>query len=610
MGWWKNLWNSPPADKTDGYVHPEPREGDPWREAALVKAMEERVSSFRADSSDYRDEQEAFDGFKNELTGVGDFTRDKTFGGRAGGPDFLLYIMPRYELEKRWRGSDLGGRIVETVPDEMVREGFDITIQPADGEEDEGEEKEKPIDTTAVEDAFPPNAAAATHPGAMLIPPPEKPEAPLPDVDQESQQQVEDINDKLDELDAVESKHLAMCYGRCYGGGAILMGIQDGMRLEQPVNEEAIESVDWLHVFTGGWDGEMVAWSYYSDIKSPKYGKPEIYMLRNLRIPYSVPIPGVPAPRPTQVNAITWVHESRVLTFGPKPTSMDTCIQNRGWGDSLFVRIDRVLSQFDQTWGGVANIMTDFSQAILKIKDLGTMMGAKGNAGGTGLLATRARGINLTRSISNILMIDMDEEFKRDTASLTGMEGVLQQMALRMAGAADMSVSELFGQAPAGLNATGDSEYRYHCDKVAARIRRELRPEDRRLIRYIMLSKDGPTGGKVPERWNINYRSLYQLTELQKADLRLKCSQADASDITAGILNPAEVTVSAYGGSEYSTDRTVDFEGRAKMAVEEAKAKEEHAKALMEAAKNPPSVDPNAPPGKPAPFAPKPEPKE
>jgi hypothetical protein len=61
---------------------------------------------------------------------------------------------------------------------------------------------------------------------------------------------------------------------------------------------------------------------------------------------------------------------------------------------------------------------------------------------------------------------------------------------------------------------------------------------------------------------------LWQLTDLERAELRLKTSQADASDINAGVLSPSEVAISRYGGDGYSTETQIDMEGR--KAMEEA----------------------------------------
>ncbi len=81
--------------------------------------------------------RETQDGYTNLLTGIGDFTRDKTYGGQMSGPDFLPRFLTGAQCENRWRGSDLGGRVVETLPNEMTREWIDISIQPDDASDND-----------------------------------------------------------------------------------------------------------------------------------------------------------------------------------------------------------------------------------------------------------------------------------------------------------------------------------------------------------------------------------------------------------------------------------------------------------------------------------------
>jgi phage-related protein (TIGR01555 family) len=217
--------------------------------------------------------------------------------------------------------------------------------------------------------------------------------------------------------------------------------------------------------------------------------------------------------------------------------------------------------------------MTDFSQGILKIKDLAQSM-AGNNKTGTKNLTNRALALNMARSISRIMLIDADEEFSRDTVSLAGIAEMMEQFALRLAAAADMPVTLLMGQSPAGLNATGASDIRFFYDRVGAKQRKRLGPQLKRLIGLILKSEKGPTKGKEPEKWNIKFRSLYQMTELEKAQLRKTVAETDQIYINAQVLTPEEVTASAYGGSEWSMERTIDFAGREVMAKQEAENQE------------------------------------
>jgi phage-related protein (TIGR01555 family) len=641
---WK-FWerSKPEADRLDGYTPPDAPEGDPWKTPEILQQLEVRAQGNRFDS--YH-----LDSFKNELTGIGDWNRDKTFGGTQGGPQFVVTFLSGNACMDRWRGSDLGGRVIETIPDEMTREGWDITIQPGDdGDDAEAAAEEEKLNAdwradcardpklgvsgwlheekrwraqgrTDVADAcrklsqrwreyahrideFPPGGAAGdAPPGLAPFMAPPRP-TPMPEIDDETPQIIEEIEGKLEELGAADAFWQALCYERAYGGGAILLGADDGMDPSMPLDETRINDVKFLNVFRGGWDGEVVAWSYYRDINDKKYGQPEMYMVRNMGVPIArIPAPGSaiqvqPDPLPKgngnlgYGSLVTWVHESRLLVFGGTPVSHQAAVQMRGWGDSVFTRIDRVLQQFDQTWGGVSILMQDFSQGVLKIKGLLDMMSSNNKtSNGTQTLTNRARGLQMARSISRILLIDGEEEFSRDTVSLAGIADVLQQFCLRLAAASDMPVDLLMGQAAAGGLNKGDTTYRFFIDRIAARQKKRLLPQLRRLIKLVMLSKEGPCEGIEPERWSVSFKSLYQMTEIETATLRKTVAETDAINITSGKLTPEECAASEFGGSEWSMERTIDFKGREAMAAQDAKDQEARAQQMLEAAKNAPAL--------------------
>ena len=66
--------------------------------------------------------------------------------------------------------------------------------------------------------------------------------------------------------------------------------------------------------------------------------------------------------------ATLYVHESRLIVFDGQPVSRRAQRESKGWGESVFTRVEEVLSQYKQTWGAVANLMQDFAQGVLKVK--------------------------------------------------------------------------------------------------------------------------------------------------------------------------------------------------------------------------------------------------
>jgi len=530
------------------------------------------------------------DGFVNELTGIGDWNLDKTLAGKPGGPDFIVTFLSGVECENRWRGSDLGQRIVETIPDEMTRKGWELSVQPEEDDE---------LDLDDKLDAFPQAMPAA----------PKDDPGVLPDKDESTQTIIEAMDAKIRKLSAVAALREALAYERAFGGGGILLGVDDGETdLTRPLDLDKVKSVKHLTAFRGGWDGELIAWSYYIDPRAARFGEPEIYQLRNLGVPIAAPpAPGSidnykPQPIPVGPSGSYnfFVHESRLLVFPGMAVSRRARVQMRGWGDSVFTRINEVLSQYNQTWGSVAVLMQEWAAGVLSIDGYAELAANKDNEG---LLAQRARMLQLTKSISRMLIIDKEEEFKREIAPLTGIGEVLNQFALRVAMAADMPVSLLTGQVKGGLGDAGNTDIRFFYDRVASRQSDRLLPQTQRLYTVLFRAKDGPTEGKLPKRWSIDMRPLYQTTEMEDATLRKTVAETDQIYVTQSVLTPEEVAASRFGGSKWSAETVLDLDGRKELAkIKEA--------APPPPAPAPPSFPPKAggapPPAKPAGEEPEP----
>lgn len=556
------------------------------------------------------DEQERLDDYKNELTGFGDWRKDKTLGGRPGPLDFILIPITGPQAEVRWRGDPLGGRIVEIIPEEMTRAGYDIVIKPDEDDEEpteiEGEEGSGPSASPEKQEGDKPEEKqtgeivetddfGGAPPFGGGAPPAPKEPGEVPDFTDEGVTQAEALMGQLEELCADDRLFEALCYERAYGGGAVLIGANDGQTdLSKPLDMERIKSVDFLTSFTGGPQGELTAWSYYDDPSKQNYGEVEIYMLRNLSVPPALPV-GASAQRRAapMPQMIQYIHASRLLVFGSMPVSRKVKIENSGWGDSIFTRIDKVLADYGQTWGGISILMSELSIATLAIEGLAQKFAAGNKASQGSPLTTRAMQMKLAKSIANMLLIDSKETFKRETASMSGVAEVIVQMCLRVAAAAGMPVSLLMGQAPAGLNATGASDVVFFQSSIGAKQRKRLLPQLRRLIRILMSAKDGPTQGVEPEKWSINFRPLYQPSSKEKAEERKVQAETDQIYANIGAVSPEEIAGSRFGGSEYSTETTIDFEGRRKVAEIEKEKAAVRAKAALE---NPPPPPPSAPP--------------
>lgn len=619
------------VDPVDGYENRSRLDSAPELRAELGREMERWRGGMRSDGSGREVRLDAatigaidFDGFANDLTGIGTWSGDKTKGGQPGGPRFELYRLGGIEAELRQRGSDLGGNIVEKIPDEMTREGWDVQVQPTEEEQQVASDPRAAMDAAlrsprraaagwrkvakatggtisrrAMGNArrWDDIAAAGIDPEAGAPPPPP---GALPHLNDEGVELGEAMDRITEQLGLLQAINQALKYERAFGGGAVLIGADDGETdLTKPLDETKIRSIRHLTPFFGGWDGELVAFSYYNDPRKPNYGKPAIYMLRNLGIPLArPPAPGETNPQPQGLPQgpggpmIFYIHATRLLIFDGSPTSRRTQVEMRGWGDSVFTRCDEVLSQFEQSWNGIAVLMQEYSIAVVKQKGLTDLL-LKSRGGGSGdvtasnnSILTRARQLQLSQSICKTRLLDADEEFTRETVSVAGVAEIMEQFALRLAAAADMPVSMVFGQVKGGLGDAGNTDLRFFYDRVASKQRRRLLPPLKRLYRLLWLAKDSPTRGRLPERWDVRLRPLWQMTAKERADLRLVVTQADEIAINTQQVTPEEVSASRNGGPEFNDGAiTLDLEGREALAAASAPGPREE-----------PDADPGAPP--------------
>ncbi len=469
-----------------------------------------------------------FDAWQNALTGIGNALTDK----RMSTTFDVEIVTPEYG-EQLWRGDDLAARIVETWPNEMLRQGYEVTIAEDDSSETDDESY---VDAASRGDS----AGWVARKRTRL------------DAKKKGEKLQDLVTKKLEELGANEAFHLALCYRRAYGGGAILLGANDGVAdLQLPLKEENVSAIDFLTVLE---PRELMPLYYYADPRAPKFGKVAIYQLQTIA-------PGSPLPGEKNFGiTLQRVHETRLITFmGTRVTRRVTNEAVAGWGDNVFTRVNRVLADFNVSWASAGILVHDFAQPVFKIAGLAEAMAMDKDD----LLKIRMRAVELSRSTARAVLIDATEDFKREQTPVAGLPELLDRFMSRLAAAADMPLTLLMGQSPGGLNATGDSDVRFFYDRVSSAQERDLRPALERLIRLILISM----GGEEPDQWGVKFRPLWQATEKEQADARFVQAQTDQIYIVNDVVSPDEIAKNRFGGDQYSFQTSIDFDARERFEV-------------------------------------------
>lgn len=418
------------------------------------------------------------DGWMNVLTGLGICGRDKKMNGRFA----ITKIFDRAELDMMYRSDGMLRRIIDMFSEEMTRQGFEI----------EG-------DTQG------------------------------------------DIMSQLSEMRAMMHITNLIKWSRLYGGGICIIGIDDGLPIDQPVDEPAIRSVQWLRTFD-----RYQAWSrdgtFESDLNSPNYGFPSVYTVNDNR-----------------TGAIFYVHYTRVLRMDWNILPPRWQNFNQGWGDPLVQSMYEELRNYSQAFSNTATIMEDFVNAIIQIPNLSQIMASQG---GDNTVLKRLNLLALTKSNASMMIMDAEEKYDKVHTNVTGIADLIDRFMLQLSAVCGIPCSLLFGRTATGLNATGDNDVRNFYDAVKQSQETKLLPQLEKLIRYLFLAKDGPYEGIEPENWKIQFVPLWQNTQEQEALVRKVTAETDAIYLDRGVLDSAEVAISRFGGNHYSTNTIIDTELR------------------------------------------------
>lgn len=325
------------------------------------------------------------------------------------------------------------------------------------------------------------------------------------------------VRGKLDDLQLVPRLLEGLIQERVFGGAATLLVVDDGRSLDLPIDLSRIASVRALvhleaqYLLPSRWDDDPL---------SPSFGKVLIWRTT-----------------PTGTGSIaTEIHRDRLLVYPGIETTAQIRREREGWGDSIYFRLWRTLQQWGAAVEGVGLLLGDKSK-ILKMRGLYELLGANDRATVEG----RAASLFDLLSTYGIAIIDSEETLERFEASLTGVPDTLDRLTSRLAAAAGIPVTVLLGEAPAGLNATGDSDVRNYYDRLAADRTAKIVPLVERVTKLILLSKTGPTGGVEPAMWTASFAPLWQPTPSEQADIEAKQATTDKTLVEAKIRTVDEI---------------------------------------------------------------------
>jgi len=287
----------------------------------------------------------------------------------------------------------------------------------------------------------------------------------------------------------------ALTLGRL-GGGAILIGLGDDPTKPLPTTIRPGQ-IRYLSVLSR-WQlslGEME-----TDPESDNFGQPRYFRLSGTG---------------RQVD----IHPSRVAVFKglPIPAIRMTSWEDNFWGMSVVEACDEAVQQATTACAGFSALIDEAKIDVFRFNGTVDQLS---QPDGEAKLMKRVELTNTGKSVHRAVILDKEDEWVQRQLSLAGVRDVIITYDARVAGAADIPATRLFGKSPDGQNSTGESDLANYFQGVGAKQDMQLRPPMQQ-IDAVML----PSAG-VPADLPWTFSTLMVLTEQQAADIELKEAQA------------------------------------------------------------------------------------
>lgn len=206
------------------------------------------------------------------------------------------------------------------------------------------------------------------------------------------------------------------------------------------------------------------------------------------------------------------VHHSRIVRQVGVQLPYFQAITESSWGMSVIERIlDRLLS-FDNATMSAANLINHANLRTVQVDGLREAIAAGGKAT-EGLYAFFDM-MRMMQSNEGLTLLDKEDTFASTAYTFSGLSDMLLQFAQQLSGATGIPLVRFFGQSPAGMSATGESDFRMYYDNINSLQESDFRKP---LEKVLKVAYQSLFGQEAPKDMQFKFVSLWQTTASEKA---------------------------------------------------------------------------------------------
>lgn len=338
-------------------------------------------------------------------------------------------------------------------------------------------------------------------------------------------EKISKINSVIRKTKTKEKIKEGLRWARLYGGAAGLILIDGDEDLSEPLDYDTIMLDDYkgLLIFDR-WNGIYPDIELEDDISDEEYGYPKYYSISlseansNLMLSYNK-------------QDLVKVHHSRIVRFNGRDLPLWERQAEMFWGESEIEIVFEELKKRDNTSANIASLIFLANIRVLKMNDLGQLLGASTQKAQENLYKV-LQAQNQLMSNMGIYVMDKDDDFGSEQYSFGGLNDIYESFMLDIAGACEMPVTKLFGREPVGFNSTGESDLTQYYDTLEEKQETYLQPIIDKLLPIIFMS----TLGAIPEDLDWEFNPCMNVNSKDLADLAQSMASPIFEAFNAGLI--------------------------------------------------------------------------
>ena len=226
------------------------------------------------------------------------------------------------------------------------------------------------------------------------------------------------------------------------------------------------------------------------------------------------------------------VHHSRIVRFTGRELPYWEKLAETYWGASEVEVVYDELKKRDNTSWNIAQLIFQANLRVLKMGDLGELL-AIGDERSQQDFYNTVQAQNWLMSNMGLQLLSKDDFFETHQFAFSGLNDIYESFMLDIAGASQIPVTRLFGRAPAGMNATGESDMQNYYEVIQQQQESVLGPVIDKLLPIMCMSEFG----FIPDDLDYVFNPIRTPDDNEVAELADKKTKSIIEAYNAGLIS-------------------------------------------------------------------------